>query len=288
MKIKQMIDDYVKSHFQLSLGTGSAIAAIAASTDTIYIDVKGEALDVKKYRGNIDSLVINVETLTRNIIQAIPTTIREKAINSYQEYLLELVVREMHYIDNLLEGKFKKGVYFLFPDYEKVYMAYYMPKRKHLPTKKEAAEKAIEDIAFSISKKAGKLDINFIIDDYKIGLRGDVLLLTHYGHDLMNYKKNKNLKLIESHTGRVIDYTGFNKKYRNSTKADASRLPWDEVLMMVLGTETIKSPIRGAMALVLEAAEKNKWTPNTTRDKIVANLSRIDELKDFTKFKGLY
>jgi len=288
MRIKKIIDSYVKSHFDLSIGTGAAIAALVQSENAIYVDAKGVALEVIKYNENIDTIIINVETIARNIINSIDTTIRDKAINSYQEYIHTLVKKEILYIDNILEGRVRKDVYFFFPNYKKVYDIYYTQKRKTAPTKRELAKIAIENISYSLSRKADKLDINYIVDEYKLDIRGDVLLLTHYGHDLLNYKRNKRLKLLESHTGNVIDYTKFNKKYRNSTGKDTSRLPWNEILVMCIGTETITSPLRGSLGMILDLAEDKKWTPNTSIDKVISDLRRIDKLKDFTKFKGIY
>lgn len=283
-----MIDDYVKSHFDLSIGTAAAIAALVQATDIVYTDSQGVALDIKRYNGNVDTLIVNVETITRNIIQAIDTTIRDKVINSYQEYLYELVVREIEYIDNLLEDKLEKGVYFLFPDYTKVYDIYYMPKKRMVPTKKDIMNEAISNITFSISKKAERLNINYISHDFQIHMKGDVLILTHHAHDLLNVKYNSKLKLLESHTGSVIDSSNFNKKYKNSTKLDTTRLPWNETLVFILGTAAIASPGRGNLKIVLDIAQKNKWIPSTSLAKVKANLQRNNDIKDFVKFKGVY
>ena len=288
MGIKEVIDNYAKTHFDLSIGTGSAIAAIVEQERKGYIDREGKELSINRYSNNIDYLVINVETICRNIIEAIDGSVRYKAINMYQEYIYELALREITYIDNILQDKFTKGVYFFFPNYDRVYDAYYMQKKKPVPSKKELIRSTISNITYTLSRKASRLDINYISEDYKLGLNGDVLLLTHYGHDLLNLRSNKKLKLLESHTGVVIDSSKFNKKYRNNIKADVSRLPMNEVLMMILGSETITSPVRGALGMVLEVAEKYNWTPNTTIDKVRNDLSRVKELKDFTKFKGIY
>jgi len=286
--IKNMIDNYTKTHFDLSIGTGAAIAAITSPTDTVFTDSKGEALSITMYNKPIDYLVINVETLARNIIAAIDTSIKRKVINDYQDYIHELVVREIMYIDNLIDASIKKGVYFFFPNYDKVYNVYYTRKKKGIPSMQEEIERALGSISYAISLKASKLDINYIVDDYKIPLKGDVLILTHYGHDLLNIRYNKSLKLLESHTGKVLDYKHFNKKYRNSSKLDTSRLPWLEQLVMVCGTETIVSPVRGALKMVVELAERKGWNVNTSKDKVVNDLRTIKELKDFSKFKGVY
>jgi len=283
-----MIDAYTKSHFDLSIGTGAAIAAITQANNTVYVAGDGSSLDVKVYTGSIDYLVVNVETIARNIIQAIDSSIRSKVLNSYISYIYELVIREIIYIDNITDSKTNKGVYFFFPNYKKVYDVYYTQKRKALPTQRELLREAVDNISFSISKKANGLNINYILDDHIIKLKGNILFLTHYGQDLLNYKHNHNIKLLESHTGKVIEYTNFNKKYRNSIKADVSRLPWNEVLVMCIGTETITSPVKGALRKVLEVAEKNNWNPNTSMEKVRNNLSKVQELKDFTKFKGVY
>jgi hypothetical protein len=287
MRLIDHLHERTKSHFNLSIGTGVALAALLDARDTIYIDREGKEPDIERYKGNIQNMVFNIRTLVRNIVQALPTQAKDIALLSSGVEVYDILRVEIELILSLFEGTDTK-VYFFLPDYEQFYRKAYVISRGVKLTKTELLEGLIDTIDKQLNK-ATDLDFSLIGKTHKISLPGNTLLLSHYSQDLLNYKYTPKLMLLESHTGRILQRRDFNKRYKHPKDIDVSRLPYLEILLIILGGSHNAPFKRGIIKEVMRIADENNWTPMNTAVRIEVDLKKSDILTDLVYgYSALY
>ena len=76
--------------------------------------------------------------------------------------------------------------------------------------------------------------------------------------------------LLESHTGKIKTRVEWNSKYYPYPSGDMSILPFNRTLLLVFGDKIQFSPNEMKLRqYVMGAAVKGKWTPLTTREKML-------------------
>lgn len=110
------------------------------------------------------------------------------------------------------------------------------------------------------------------------------LIITHIPYDLLNYKHFKRLILIESMTGKIKYRDQWGSKYHPIGNKSLEQLPFTEKLLWIFGDKDgIIKPINikgtkaglGFRQVVYDIAQKSKWRPTTTIDKIKFDLQRL-------------
>jgi len=127
-------------------------------------------------------------------------------------------------------------------------------------------------------------------NDYKlIKNRKLAAITTHLAFDLLNFKNDKNVLLLESFTGEIKDYTGFNGKFHPLGKKDLSIIPFNEVTLRVFGDETFIDPFKvKTREYIYKLAIRLNWYPNMSERDVLNSLSTVDkplvkELKETLK-----
>ncbi len=281
-RAERLLDNRSKSHFNISIATGIALSALIEATNDVYEPI-GAAIDVEKYNTeNVDLIYINIDTLIRNII----TSVEDKnyiLTHSSNDEVLNILKEEALTLDSLFETIELKVIFFV-PDYEKVFKILTRKDRRPIPSQKDL----IEDMTIALRTMFLKLDldINILSKTFLLPKTSkEILILSHYTHDLLNVVRVPKLKLLESHTGKVIDRVFFNKKYAKTGQLTFDRLPFSETMMAVVGDKSglfKPSNIKIRHALY-DLIEKRNWNPSTSKLRMLEDSKTIPDLHNLLK-----
>lgn len=259
------------SGFPLSISTGLALETFFTPIQAVYDDPNRTVApksDISKY----NQFWVNVATLYRNLIASSkPLTVIGSSIMS----IAELLIQEMEVIESLLktEGMGVCSPHFYFVDYKKVFNSVH-------PSIKQRAVgspnlKQLDYIFESVKEYILKNKPECKLHDPKLIPKANTkaVFLTHYPYDLLSYKYFSNLDLLESNTGKIKSRPLWNSKYYPVSKADLSNLPFMRTLLMILGDRSLIQPnIFKLRDLIVTAAHTRRWTPVTTREKVISDL----------------
>ena len=103
------------------------------------------------------------------------------------------------------------------------------------------------------------------------------LLFSHHAYFIASMREiGKKLRVLESHTGRVLTNETLNLKYRNVKSYDRKLLPFHKRLLLVLGDgNLIKAKSSKYIKEVIEVSRK--WNINTPDETVKNALKRISE-----------
>lgn len=110
-----------------------------------------------------------------------------------------------------------------------------------------------------------------------VGTHPSVFLVTHLAVDLLSRKFFDKLQLLESHTGAIKQPATWNTKLTNGRKLE--RMPFNAITLQLFGdgsTQFNAYPVKFKRA-VEDIAEVHKWTPLTTKEKMLYGFSKIDD-----------
>lgn len=262
------------SHFSLSIGTGLALRPFFSSTGAKYKDGEGETPFTPMDLGETDVFLFNVATLMRNILSAVQFTHFEQ----FEAQALYLTVEEeIEVIKDLFKnnGTICKPVFY-YRDYA-AYTAKYAGLKK-TKFKSSTSPRVIKEEALILQVTKALKKSGSAIEFTKSPVNNRALILSHYCNDLLAYPKFRQLLLVESHTSQILGRDKWNKKYHRFGDRDLSSLPFLKNLYWVFGDNTLVQPESSAKRLaLLELAERARWTPATTADKVIANVSHLSD-----------
>jgi hypothetical protein len=96
------------------------------------------------------------------------------------------------------------------------------------------------------------------------------MIITHYPYDLLSHTKFSALDLLESNTGKLKSRYQWSSKYYPVGDVDMKVLPFTRKLLLVFGDRILIQPFDMKLRrLILEIADKRKWTSLTTDAKIM-------------------
>ena len=252
--------------FPISIGSSLALESLFSPRQSPYdLDRKiPEMVDLYQY----DELWINVNTLFRNMYTSIDASDAEQI--SYQVYT-EYILDEMSTIESLMhnEGRNACKVIFYHCVYDKLIKRL---SGKPIDIRKPNTSKQMiyysllnSTIELLMKQRSGiqKHDTSF-------GNDKRVLIMTNYAPDLLNYKRFNKLDLLESHTGLVKNKLTFFTKY--ATK-NLPPLPFLTKLLAIFGdSEIVKPAPVGVRTMIIDLANKYKWSPVTTEAKVLFDI----------------
>jgi hypothetical protein len=94
------------------------------------------------------------------------------------------------------------------------------------------------------------------------------LMISHYPVDLLQRYRFEALTLLESHTGAVKPPNLWNTKLKDGRELE--RIPFDRMTLQLFGDGITFTPMNlKVRQKMVELAEKNKWTPMTTKDFVI-------------------
>ncbi len=267
------------SSFGISIGTSLALESLFGVDTKVYDkDRIIEPISISSY----SKYYINVYTLVRNIYGALQTEDLNKIIfeNSHKQELIETFLGEVELINQLFDNSSCELWYFI-PNYSNVTNRKFIKANKKV-TKKDQIHINTISIVKRLSDELNKLNVNIIEDTYKLPATDEkVLITTHITPDLLNIKYIRNLDLLEAYTGVLKKKISFNSKYPKSKVIDTSRLPFNELLLRLLGDGyLLPNPMVNLRKNINEISRVKLWTPLTTRDKVIADLKSDPDVKE--------
>ena len=258
-------------HYPLSIGTSIAIESL--------LGLKELEPNTTKAKANTPSIPIlrfthcwiNLRTLARNIISSVGTSIRPMLEPKEIEQTL---YTEMSFIDEELKRHHPDLVVIYYASDLDLTLYTHSVKRRHTAPIQSLVESLIVSSVFYVVKhfKENPTD-RYQVSHFRNKLKPNkippqtAVILTHIPYDLLAYKDFKALTLVESHTGAIKERDLWYTKYYRGK--ELSRLPFNEKLLQIFGDSESFSPLDPKLReSILTVAERYKWTPLTTDDKI--------------------
>lgn len=267
----------------ISIATALAIESL--------IGKNPEAPVVEDHLGEIDILMINVRTLTRNVIGAIQK--EDKEVEVTGPILMEYICADMNVIDTIVQehGGDTLSVIYYVPTYEKIYKGLYKHGiLKEARTPKQVYQHSLElYIVDNIVKHCESIGImNIIPVDTEISKHiGRGALITHYPVDLLSRYNFTSLSLLESHTGALKAPAQWYTKLTGGK--DNPNIPFDRATLQVFGDGVMfssgKSKLRQTF---IDLSKRYKWTSRTTKELVIFASTQIKDIFFEQFVKELY
>lgn len=219
-------------------------------------------------------LWINVRTLFRNLHGAVESDYRE-ALRAGD--VLPTLTTEMRFIANNIKGL---EVHFYVPTYADIAQRLPHAIPRPVNTPKQIAYLEIE------SATMGQLLTDPIMDEVKVhktktllhgpNPRVDAIMITHSPVDLL-FTNFGVIRLLESHTGVFKTKTQWHTKLTNGNLLP--NMPFNTFTVQVFGDNNnlLKAMPSAVRTQVADAAEADRWTPVSTRDRIAASINKIKD-----------
>lgn len=261
------------SDFPVSIGTGLALRPLFPPTHPKYKDGEGASgfkeIDPLRYEKHL----ICVNTLIRNMLSAFQGDVMTlKAADVYYELDSELTV-----ITNLYKDHAKSRS----PVFYSRDIAVFRHKYKGLSDSKfrlPSTKKQEHEAHLIKETLLAALKNRLCIPFERTPVGGAGLVLTHHLIDLHIYNKFTSLNLLESHTAKLSDRSGWSRKYAKFGEKDLSGLPFSTPLHWLFGDQVVIKPEKSNMRdMVLGVAQKYQWTSVTTAEKILHDVRRLDD-----------
>jgi len=224
----------------------------------------------------VPELWINVRTAFRNFYSVIANDDKKYVgpEHIYPALLNELeLIRES--VKTITQGSTKVVYYYC--DYSDL--------ARHLPhaVVREATtenQKRYNSIEWNLFQVLLKEATQFEIREFKTAITGSpvsCLMMTHYPVDLLWAKSFGKLRLLESHTGAVKSKSEWNTKLTNGKQL--TQIPFNYFTLQIFGDNNnlISAMSPKIKSVVVDLAEKHRWTTVTTMDRIRFSVS---EMKD--------
>lgn len=263
----------LKSSIGVSLPTDLALESLFDGTNPYYDSNRTipNHVDIAGY----DNFLINVETLLRNMFGAVSTGDRMKVKLDDAIYC---IIGEIGYINGYLDvatkGKCKLTPYKFDPEYHR--NEHY--KHALFRTSTAEATKYVDSLIDEASKELVRQgDTEVTLFKNKIALKSPrrTLILTHHTVDLVAFSRYENLDLLESNTGVLKDRGLFYTKLFNGKSHKG--LPLNSLTLQVFGdNHTFRPQSFVIRDMVSALAERRRWNPVTTDDKVRSDLRTLD------------
>lgn len=217
-----------------------------------------------------DGVIFNVRTLWRNFWEAYDKDTRPITRN-----LVEPFFEELEVIAGLMVNI---GIqhYFYWPEYRGLFTKF--PGSVPKPDEKKTANAVIFDASEAlIAAEVKRRKAATILDLLLPNNNGNFWLVSHLPIDLFNRYQFSSLKLLQSHTGRLIEPIGWNKTIFANERYH--RMPFNVFTFSIFGDRSKMfsgHPIRIRKA-VFQLAEENHWTPLTTIEKIRYDIKKVTD-----------
>ena len=306
-----LMDRTMSNYPLISVGTGLALETMFMP-EAGYFDPT-RTIEHKLKKHEYRNVYINIYTILRNIVSAISTTEDKHSFldnNKSASAIVSTFLEEYTEIERLLlANDFLPILYIV--DYSKNKVITNTDRNiinavndtlsskqnifinkavKYI--KKEYYNSFTESLKVNILKyepKTNKEYLNIVVNKLKLGdnklpLIGNSknLIISHFAIDLLNLKYLSNLTLLETHTGRLVNYKNFNKKYPELTNMDFTTVvPFVEKMYYVFGDSNLIKPVaakyRKALYNIFIKEGVNSTTKGVAIDSVIKkNIKDLD------------
>ena len=267
-----------KGELPLSIGTSLAIESACGLGEEFYTE--HPAIN------EVDEVWVNLRTLFRNLYGSIERNVRDSLLpEDLMAGLLDDIRTMEATITRKTHGRVQLVFYICdFSDFKQQFPnAYY----KELKTEKQKIEQSIENQTLRLLvEDSPPIDLR----QFQTRIEGDgkrILMLTHYPIDLLWKKDFAELRLLESHTGKIKSQVDWYTKLTGGK--DLTRIPFNRLTIQVFGdgnTLFASMPQKLKQELI-DLSIQYKWTPLTTEEKVRYGLGRIYDPRVKTFYTSL-
>lgn len=237
-------------------------------------------------------VLINLLTLSRNIIQAVPAA---SQFDLRSDDVTEVVLTEMDILRQSLNA-YSPGVQveFYLPDYKLIYIDFPMAKPRLFNTKnKQFVQQMMLDVRAKLKelieeenkkrdeRKQEPLPIR-IMRGWKLDKdKRKTTVLTSFPTDLLSQYQFPALTLLESHTGAVKSRREWNTKLNWHKKEDIVNMPFMKFTLQVFGDDVffIQQNLK-VKQWVVDMSKRDRWTPITTESTIRGSIGKVKHMAD--------
>lgn len=257
---REALSSRAVGQYPLSVATSLAIESLVG----ILPEAPADVPPITQY----DVLWVNMRTLLRNLLGSLET---EKRKLLTVETVAEYLVNEMRTIETICvekgDGRFEVTYYIC--SYDDLTYSFNKAILKHVTTPAQKQAEVFEKAVFEVIARDHQGSIPYLMLKRKfpeVGLKA--LILSHYAIDLLQRYRFESLTLLESHTGAIKPPQMWNTKLKNGR--DLERIPFDRMSIQMFGDGVTFTPMAIKVRnKIIEIAEKNKWTPVTTKDYVI-------------------
>lgn len=258
------------SGFPISISTALAFESLFDPRLPVYDPDRKipQRVDLTQY----SEIWISLSTLFRNLVNSMT---KEMFMHTNETEISDALLTEMEVINSLFANEGNnlcKPIYF----YNK-YDSVLAKNKRHVKFREDKTDgqkfytykhvKSIERI-LKMSDEIFEFD-----GEIKPTHKSNAMMLSHIPYDLVSFKNFHRLDLLESNTGKLKPRNQWNSKYYPVGDADMSILPFMRKFLFVFGDRVLIQPMDLKLRrLVLDIAEKRRWTSMTTKDKIILDL----------------
>jgi len=218
-----------------------------------------------------DALWINVRTLIRNVLGAIPSA---NQTHVFPDPLLDAITAELQVISNAVQqythGRCKVVPYAL--SYKSLNQKYPHCFHREPKTEKQHFNAALEQ---NLLNKLEEMFLDYMVvtGDLKLPeTRDNALIITHMPVDLLSRYSFTRLRLLESHTGKIKGSSAWNSKLTGGK--DLQRMPFNHVTLQFFGDGVHFNTFPNKeKKQIIELADARRWNPTTTLDKMRMDIS---------------
>jgi len=285
-ELKIALENRTLSSFGISIGTGIMLESLFEPTFDRYDESREipNKINVDKY--NIH--YYNIFTLARNVLSAISSTRIKIDTLLNNNLLMQTVVDEINTIYELYDGRKCEPVLFI-PDYTKLYREMNINKDGSVINNDYMVR---EYILKHLKQGIQSINMSLSVNNKHILKRnaGKVMITTHIPVDLLNVVHNKNLFLLESHTGKLKGYTEFYTKLHKIGKLNLEVFPFIEEIVFILGDKAVSLPMKLAIRRELhKVAIESGWSSYTSKLVVMKHIMKNDILRSvISEYKKNY
>jgi hypothetical protein len=228
-----------------------------------------------------EQLWINIRTVIRNIVGALPPEVKNGlvGIDVYPTLSAELNFIKEHVYS---ETRTKTTVVYYYCDYSDLRIKFPSAILKEAKTPNQLDAIALETTIVQELFAQASVDIKMFRTDIKADY-SKIVMISHLPIDLLSAHFFHTVKLLESHTGTFKGKSEWNSKLTGGNKL--LRIPFNKFTVQVFGDNNNHfnaMPI-SIKKIVLELADKKKWTTVSGLELITSHIKDISDLaaRDF-------
>lgn len=252
--------------YPLTIGTSLALEGA--------IGIHPDNPDPSPAIGNVKALWVNVKTVIRNLINALPTELRGRCL---PQDLWEVVYEDLMVIPNVVTDATggRVGVHFYYTTHRSLKSRFPGAILKEPKTELQHFLQNLEEYTLKLVLENNQ---HLQISEFDFELLGRwpaSLILTHQPVDLLSRYNFDRLLLLESHTGKVKGAGEWNTKLQNGK--ELVNIPFNKLTLQIFGDSGgtfvgLRSSVRKE---VIALATRWGWTSVTTVDKVKTDLVKI-------------
>lgn len=228
-----------------------------------------------------DSLWINFRTLFRNLIGSLSDSAKDFITEEQAAEALFIELKTIvAAVENTTAGSVK--VVFYFCTYKSLPRLFPHAMHRELKTNNQRWAYQLEEHTYkklkpmlddSIDFREYDTDINAIVGvdvDVSVSFE-NIYLLSHAPVDLLSRYNFNSIRLIESHTGAIKLHYQWHTKLLGLNGVET--IPFNRMTLQIFGDNAYFRPMPIKLRrFLITVSEKEKWTPTTTKDKILADI----------------